>query len=95
MNNLELGRYEHEQLLKNPEYRMMLMMEDLEYRMTPSLAQNEPDPQLPPAPTLQEHLKKKLHKLDELEGKFLYLQNRINEHLDKSYKKKRFTPYTL
>ena len=95
MNNLELGRYEHEQLLKNPEYRMMLMMEDLEYRMTPSLAQNElPEISHQVKPIIHRHIH--LH----IDKKALELQKRIvalEESLKPPYKKdeERFIEYTL
>jgi len=88
MANLEeLGRTEHHKLIReSSEYRMFLKTEDLRNEMEPPLTLPERDNSIldenvpPPPPWGGGRVSKRI---DELSAKLNYLQNKLNEHLDK------------
>ncbi len=85
MNKEEQARAEHYRMVReNPDYRNFLREEYLEVLMSPSLCQDvekPEEPDIPHIPELSKILTHKIKKLGELEGRLIYLQGKLNEHI--------------
>jgi len=89
--------YEHFKLIReSPAYRNFLRIEEMQAEMQPSLAQEKEKESFPPYPPIKKEKKNNEEPwsknqwdvVNQLRAGFLYLQNNLNIHIDKSSKGK-------
>ena len=88
----------HYQLIReNPSYRMMCALEELQAEREPSWCQEikHQETEHPVvAPLKPERNERQKDYIEQLQGRILYLQNKLDAHMDKSpAKRKSFDPF--